>query len=264
MITTSLATGGTVKEKFRYGAYGESTDTSSGTPIRYTGRYLDAETGLYFYRARFYSAKLGRFLQTDPIGTKDDLNLYTYVGNDPLDRTDPTGKLPDWLVDFSGGVGDMAIAATLGVISVGNTSGPEMRGALGNGEVNTGSWSYTAGEIVGIVGTLGLAEVGKVMSSASEAEAASGTTHSVGSPGVTIPGNPAGARAALEEAGYKGTPSTKRSEAGSIHTLPGKDGKMNVRVMDGSNAHPPRAVTTRAGFPSMPRAVAAKRVLARV
>jgi ABC-type transport system substrate-binding protein len=141
----------------------------------------------------------------------------------------------------------MAIAGTLGVISLGNTSGPEMRDALGVGSVNTGSWSYTAGEVVGVVGTLGLAEVGKVMSSTSEAGVASGTTHSVGSPGVTIPGNPAGARAALEEAGYKGTPSTKTSEAGTIHTLPGKDGKMNVRVMDGSNAHPPRAVTTRAG-----------------
>jgi hypothetical protein len=189
---------------------------------------------------------VGRFLQVDPVGYKDNLDLYTYVGNDPLGKTDPTGKLPDWLVDFSGGLGDMAIAGTLRLLSVGSTSGPEMRDALSIGGVNTGSWAYTAGEVV-VVGTLGLAEVGKVMSSTSEAGAASGTTHSVGTPGVTIPGNPAGARAALEEAGYKGTPSTKTSEAGTIHTLPGKDGKMDVRVMDGSNAHPPRAVTTRAG-----------------
>jgi hypothetical protein len=38
---------------------------------------------------------LARFLQTDPVGYKDDLNLYTYVGNDPLDKTDPTGTLCD-------------------------------------------------------------------------------------------------------------------------------------------------------------------------
>jgi len=43
------------------------------------------------YKARAYDPGIGRFLQTDPIGTKDDVNLYTYVGNDPLDRTDPTG-----------------------------------------------------------------------------------------------------------------------------------------------------------------------------
>jgi uncharacterized protein RhaS with RHS repeats len=43
-------------------------------------------------KARVYDPSIGRFLQTDPIGTKDDFNLYTYVGNDPLDMTDPSGK----------------------------------------------------------------------------------------------------------------------------------------------------------------------------
>ncbi|MFM0130637.1 RHS repeat-associated core domain-containing protein [Paraburkholderia sediminicola] len=46
---------------------------------------------LYYYKARMYSQALGRFLQTDPVGTADDLNLYAYVGNNPINLTDPTG-----------------------------------------------------------------------------------------------------------------------------------------------------------------------------
>ncbi|MDP9156022.1 MAG: RHS repeat-associated core domain-containing protein [Pseudomonadota bacterium] len=46
---------------------------------------------MYYYKARFYSPSLGRFLQTDPAGMKDDLNLYAYVGNNPLNGVDPTG-----------------------------------------------------------------------------------------------------------------------------------------------------------------------------
>jgi hypothetical protein len=56
--------------------------------------------GLYYYKARFYSPALGRFLQTDPIGFADDTNLYAYVGNNPINLTDPTG-----LAAYDGGFG---------------------------------------------------------------------------------------------------------------------------------------------------------------
>ncbi|MFZ3232587.1 MAG: RHS repeat-associated core domain-containing protein [Patescibacteria group bacterium] len=57
----------------------------------YTGREYDRETGLYYYRARYYSADLGRFLSRDPIGTADQINPYAYVANNPLKYVDSMG-----------------------------------------------------------------------------------------------------------------------------------------------------------------------------
>jgi RHS repeat-associated protein len=81
---------------YTYGPYGEPNNNNwTGSRFRYTGQSAIPEAHLYYYKARIYSPTLGRFLQTDPIGTKDDLNLYTYVGNDPLDKTDSAGTCDD-------------------------------------------------------------------------------------------------------------------------------------------------------------------------
>ncbi|HYI39610.1 MAG TPA: RHS repeat-associated core domain-containing protein, partial [Allosphingosinicella sp.] len=76
--------------------------TALGTHGRfqYTGQAWIPELGMYYYKARFYSPGLGRFLQTDPIGYDDQINLYAYVGNDPVNRQDPTGL--DTVYNFPG------------------------------------------------------------------------------------------------------------------------------------------------------------------
>ncbi|MFH0791536.1 MAG: RHS repeat-associated core domain-containing protein [Candidatus Omnitrophota bacterium] len=86
---------GSVVEAYSYDEYGMPLSNLQHTNNRYlyTGREFDAETGFYYYRARYYDPAIGRFLQVDPLGIDDEENTYTYCYNSPVNYTDPYGLL---------------------------------------------------------------------------------------------------------------------------------------------------------------------------
>ena len=100
-ITNS--TGATVNT-YRYDAFGNIV-SQTGTlvnPYTYTGREYDSESGLYYYRNRYYNPGVGRFLQEDKqagrLVNPQSLNLYSYVLNNPIIRVDPMGL---WYIDVN-------------------------------------------------------------------------------------------------------------------------------------------------------------------
>jgi RHS repeat-associated protein len=86
---------GSVVNLYEYSVYGHvsASDLSHPNRFLFTGREFDKDTGLYYYRARYYNPYIGRFLQTDPVGYGDGMNLYTYCRNNPLGYTDPSGTV---------------------------------------------------------------------------------------------------------------------------------------------------------------------------
>lgn len=92
IVKTSNAAGGLIASR-QYDAFG-NIEVGAASRYAFTGREWDGEIGLTFSRARYLDNKIGRFLSEDPLHFgSDDLNFYSYVHNDPLNWTDPSGLL---------------------------------------------------------------------------------------------------------------------------------------------------------------------------
>ena len=117
---------GTIQFIDSYDEYGQPGSSNQGR-FQYTGQAWIPEAGLYDYKARMYLPSIGRFLQTDPAGFAAGMNLYAYVGNDPINMIDPTGRMciqlsyleADYLCQWIGETG------TVGGTSEGGSPPPE-------------------------------------------------------------------------------------------------------------------------------------------
>src|SRR5437588_4758689 len=80
--------------QFGYSPFGQLETGSfdnAGIALRFGSREFDEETQLYYFRNRYYDPQLARFISEDPLGVAAGINMYQYVGNDPINGWDPTG-----------------------------------------------------------------------------------------------------------------------------------------------------------------------------
>jgi RHS repeat-associated protein len=100
-VTAITGENGDLVERVSYDTFGKPsftdaasqplTSSSIGNDILFQGRRYDKETNLYYYRARYYDPIMGRFLQTDPMGYRDSMNLYQGFNMNPINFLDPWG-----------------------------------------------------------------------------------------------------------------------------------------------------------------------------
>jgi RHS repeat-associated protein len=99
-VTSLSSSTGSIANTYTYDSFGNLTNSTGSltNPFQYTARESDSETGLYYYRARYYDLITGRFISEDPVAFDgSDVNFYAYVSNSPVVFMDPMGT--DGLLD---------------------------------------------------------------------------------------------------------------------------------------------------------------------
>ncbi|XXF80123.1 RHS repeat-associated core domain-containing protein [Myxococcaceae bacterium GXIMD 01537] len=137
IVKTTDATGAIASSR-QYDAFGNLQAGFDTSGHAFTAREWDAETGLYYHRARYYDPKLGRFISEDPKGFRADINFYRYTHDNPVNETDPMGL--DVKVcyrqaeDLPPGVPHSVIFPTKRKQKVGPGTGPCMASGFGPGK----------------------------------------------------------------------------------------------------------------------------------
>jgi RHS repeat-associated protein len=143
-----------ITTRYQYEPFGETTTSGavSTNSSQYTGRENDG-TGLYYYRARYYSPTLKRFISEDPIGLAGGFNTYAYVEGNPVSANDPSGNVLALALPFAPQIGAMV---TAGAIAVGawigwNVTGPmlsdQAKPPPGSLPIDQTPWSGDHGKI---------------------------------------------------------------------------------------------------------------------
>jgi RHS repeat-associated protein len=120
-----------------YDPYGVPLQGAATSGYGYTGREWDAETALYYYRARYYDANVGHFISPDPLGVDAGVNSYVYVDGQTIGSRDPFGENPiagtlPWLGALAEGAGvGTAAAVAEGVAAAAAGAAVAVAGATG-------------------------------------------------------------------------------------------------------------------------------------
>ena len=95
-VTSLSSSAGSIANTYTYDSFGNLTNSTGGitNPFQYTARENDSETGLYYYRARYYDPQIGRFLREDPLRFQAGIDFYAYVNNQSPNLVDPFGLWP--------------------------------------------------------------------------------------------------------------------------------------------------------------------------